>query len=293
MLWILAGISGAFFKSLTGLFRKQITHNVSASVFAWLNASIATVLLLPLTMYLDADLLLIFRDDLGIIVGAAVFSVLGVLLNVMALEREELSFVAPLNGLIPFFTLLGGLFILAEAPPVSGFIGLGVIIIGTYIMAIQPSKVRWFDPLVHLLKSPAAWLSVGVAASYAINTVFLKSATNAGYGVVTVLFATNLLAAVLMSYVLVTKQRRQIISSVQQSGRQVLGSTISSVLSGLLHLVAVSLTYSSYAVALRRFDSLFGVLLGWKVLNESNIRNKLTGAAIITLGTIILALGAS
>lgn len=288
MLWIVSALSGAFFKSLTGVFRKKISGKISAVVFAWLNALIAALILLPFLVFFDNDVIGIFQHHFPVVLGISLFSLAGILLNLMALDREELSFVAPLNGFIPLFTLLYAWVLLSEVPPLPGVLGLSVIILGTYVMAIKPGKVRWYDPLVHLAKSPAAWLSLGVAASYAINTVFIKAATDAGYNTLTVLYATNLLSVVMMSYILFTKQRKAIIPSLRSSGLAVLGSSISSLLSNLLHIISVSLTYASYAVALRRFDSIFSVLLGWKLLKESNIRNKLIGAGIITIGTILL-----
>lgn len=289
MLWIIYGLSGAFFKSLTGVFRKKISSKINAVVFAWLNAFIASLILLPFIFLFKSDLAGILQHQFFIVLGAAFFSLTGILLNIKALDKEELSFVAPLNGFIPLFTLFYAWLFLAEVPPMIGMAGLSIIIIGTYIMAIKPGKVHWYDPLVHLAKSPAAWLSLGVAASYAINTVFLKAATDAGYDSLTVLYATNLLSCAMASYILLSKRRKEIIPSLKTSGFAVLGSSISSLLGGLLHIVAVSLTYASYAVSLRRFDSIFSVLLGWKLLNESSIRNKLIGASIITAGTILLA----
>lgn len=289
MLWIVYALSGAFFKSLTGVFRKKISARMHAMVFAWLNAAIATLLLLPLLFFLPHDVFGVFQHHFVLVLGAGVFSLVGVILNVKALDKEELSFVAPLNDFIPLFTLLYAWLFLAELPPLTGIAGLLVIIIGTYVMAIKPNRMRWYDPFIHLAKSSAAWLSLGVAASYAINTVFLKAATDAGYDTFTVLYATNLLSCGLASYILLTKRRREIIPSLRRSGLAVIGSSVSSLLGAFLHIAAVSLTYASYAVSLRRFDTVFSVLLGWKLLKESNIRNKLIGAVIITAGTILLA----
>jgi len=51
------------------------------------------------------------------------------------------------------------------------------------------------------------------------------------------------------------------------------------------------MTYASYAITVRRFDSIFAVLLGWRFLKETNIRNKLIGAIVIVIGCGFLVLG--
>lgn len=290
MSWLIYALSGSIFKASTGLFRKKVSSKIHAMVFAWLNNLIIAAALLPFVLVSFDDLAKLLQLDFLLVLGAAAFSLTGVILNIKALDREDLSFVAPLSGFIPLFTLLYAWIFLAEVPPTMGIIGLAIIIIGTYVVAIKPGKIRWYDPILHLARSPAAWMSLGVAASYAINTVFIKATTDVGHSPLAVMYATNFISLLLASYILLTRKRRQIVPSLRSSGWLIIGSSISTLLSGLLHTIAVSLTYASYAASVRRFDSVFSIVLGWKVLGESNIRNKLIGGSVMFVGITLLAI---
>lgn len=288
-MWFIYGLAGAFFKSLSGYNRKKVSH-LSSIIFAWIYYALATIALLPLVLLLQLPVLELIVEHPFITLGVTLTSLLGMLLNVKALSKDELSFVAPLNGLIPIIGTLFGLLFLNELPTVIGLIGIVTIFVGTYIMALQSSRVRWYDPLTHLATSQAAHMSLGVAIFYTLNTIFIKSAINQGFDPLTILYVLSLVGVLLLSFILFTKKRSQILPAIQKHPRHLLASSINSLLGSYLHNATVSLTLVSYALAVRRFDTIFSVLLGWKFLKESNIRNKLAGAVIITIGSALIAL---
>ncbi len=50
------------------------------------------------------------------------------------------------------------------------------------------------------------------------------------------------------------------------------------------------LTQVSYIAALRESSVIFGAFLGWRVLGEPFGRQRVSAAAVVTLGLILLAL---
>lgn len=291
MFWLVPALVGAFFKSSSSFFRKKASKNLSGSVFLWFSSFLSTIVIFPFVAGSLSDVSGLFTKDLFVLLGVVLPLMAATIMNVKALSKDELSFVAPLNGFVPVFTLLSAWIILGEIPPYAGTLGILLIFAGTYVMALRPQKVNWYDPIVFLLKHPAALLSFGVALGYAVNTTFIKMASDIGYSPVAILFASQVLSTLLASYIFIFRsQRSQIIKAVQTDYKPLLGAIVSSLIANYLHMVATSLTFASYAIAARRFDSIFSVLLGWKFLNETNIRNKLIGATVIVAGCIFLAL---
>ena len=288
-MWFLYALSGAFFKSLAGYYRKLLTE-IPSGIFVWLNSLFYIAILLPFVVAQKLPFLDFIIQHWLLALGLAFSASGGLILNVKALSKDDLSFVAPLNGFIPVVGLLGAWFFVGELPSILGIFCVFLIFAGTYIMALHPTKLRWYDPLVHLITNRAVQLSFGVAILYALNTILTKSALNLGYNPLTVLFATDIVSIVFLSYIFLTKQRADIVPAVRKNWKVILASSVASLLGSVLHAFAVSATYVSYALAVRRFDSVFSVLMGWKLLKETNIRNKLIGAGLITLGSILLAL---
>jgi drug/metabolite transporter (DMT)-like permease len=133
-----------------------------------------------------------FRALPLVVLGGAVSYMIATQLNLEALKREDLSYIAPLNAFVPVFTLIIGTVFLGETPPKFGLVGVLVVVIGAYIISIKPEKINWYDPLKRLVMSAGAQLSIGVALCYAINTVLLKTLSNNGYSSFVVLYVTTL-----------------------------------------------------------------------------------------------------
>lgn len=104
-MWLLAALSGAFFKALSGYNRKKVSH-LSSGVFTFIYCVISAVLLLPFVILFHSPVLDFILREPVIAIGAAIGSQAGMLMNVKALSKEELSFVAPLNGMIPVIGVL-------------------------------------------------------------------------------------------------------------------------------------------------------------------------------------------
>lgn len=206
-----------------------------------------------------------------------------------ALKREQLSFIAPLNAFVPIFTLLIAAAFLGEHPPAFGIIGILIIFVGAYIVNLKPGNVRWYEPLRHLVTNTGALLSLAVALGYAINSVLLKQASDLGYDEFTILFITLALCWILLIYVPFAKWA-ELRGALHSSKAVLAGAAAGSFMGSIFHILALAGTYASYAVSVRRFDTIISVLLGWHHLKESNIRYKLIGSIIMTAGAIAMAI---
>lgn len=288
-MWFAYAFSGAFFKSLAGYYRKKAA-SIPSAVFAWINSLVYIALLTPIVLYLKLPIVEMIVQYPWLSLGIAASATFGLMLNVKALSKDELSFVAPLNGFIPVIALFGAWLFIGEIPGIYGIACVFLIFLGTYVMALDPARVHWYDPIRHLVTSRAAQLSFGVAILYALNTVLAKEFSNLGYDPISIVYVTDVVGIVMLSYIFLTKQRRSVLRAVREQPKTLFLSSLSSLFGSLLHNFAVAATFASYALAIRRFDSVFSVLMGWKWLRESNIRNKLIGASIITVGSVFLAL---
>lgn len=287
-MWFIYALLGAVGKSYSGFFRKKIASTVSSAMYLWVAYSLILLVLTPFMASRLPDLKRAVLEFPIVVLGAVVSNVLATKLNMEALKREELSYTAPLNAMVPLFTLLLAGVFLGESPPRFGVIGVLAIVAGAYIVSIKPDRIHWYDPLKRLATSTGAQLSVAVTLFYAINTILIKVLTNNGYGALTVFYLTTAIGWLFLIYVPIFKHKE--LKAIERSDRlAVFGGGVSSFASGYFHILATSSTFTSYVTSVRRLDALISIVLGWRYLKETNIRIKLIGAGVMMVGSVLLA----
>jgi drug/metabolite transporter (DMT)-like permease len=290
-MWFIYALLGAFGKSYSGFFRKKMIGDISAVTYIWFSYTVVLIVLAPIAFTNAKSAIDLFTKLPFVVLGAALFQVIPTQLNFAALKREDLSYTAPLNAFVPVFTLLFASIFLNEKVPSVGIIAVFFVFIGAYIISIQPGKIYWYAPLVRLVASTGAQLSICVAFGYAINTILLKIMTNNDYNSFVVMYVTTLVGWLLLIYVPV-KNFDELRSALRSNKVVLFGGALSSFAGSFFHILAVASTYASYAVSVRRADSIISIFLGWRYLKETNIRYKLIGSIVMTVGAIIMSLSA-
>ncbi len=288
-MWFVYALLGAVGKSYSGFFRKKIAISVSGDMYIWVIYTLIILVLTPFMVTQFSDIISVLIALPLFVFGASLSSILATRLNLEALKREDLSYTAPLNAFVPVFTLIiAGLF-LDESPPKFGTLGIIAVVIGAYIVNIKSDRIHWYDPLKRLTTSAGAQLSIAVALLYAVNTVLIKVVANDGYGSLVIFYVTTLIGWLLLIHVPILK--REELKAIKKSDKvSLLGGGLSSFASGYFHILATASTFTSYATSVRRLDSLISVFLGWRYLKESNIRMKLVGGLVMTMGAVAMAL---
>lgn len=289
-MWFFYALLGAIGKSYSGFFRKKMAGNVDGVTYMWLGYAATSIVMLPVLFTNKDAVVSMLTHAWPIVLMVAFSSIFATLLNLEALKREQLSYTAPLNAFVPVFTLIIAVLFLNERVHIAGIIGILIIVIGAYVINIKSGqKTKWLAPIKSLLSNNGARLMLLVALGFAINTVGLKLLTNQSYDSFTVLFVTTAVTWLLLAYVPFVKRKE--LRAVAHSNKFIVaGATISSFAGTFFHILAIAGTYASYAVSVRRLEAPISVILGWKHLKESNIRNKLIGSLFTVVGATILAL---
>lgn len=289
-MWFLYALLGAVGKSYSGYFRKRMAGNVSGLTYMWLGYAAISIIMSPILFVNGAEVIEMIIKSWLIVLGVALSSIFATLLNLEALKREQLSYTAPLNAFVPVFTLIIAVLFLDERLHIAGVVGILIIVLGAYVINIKAGQTtKWLEPLRHLFINTGARISLLVALGFAINTVCLKALTDQSYDPFTVLFVTTAITWILLAYVPFVKAA-ELRSAVKSNKFIIIGATVSSFAGTFFHILAIAGTYASYAVSVRRLEAPISVLIGWRHLKETNIRNKLIGSTFMVVGAVMLAL---
>ena len=109
------------------------------------------------------------------LMGFALTTILGHYFQVKALDNLPLSIVSPLGAFFPVLMVIVAALTLGEIPSLVGFLGILIVVAGSYGLTIRP-KGSFLGPLIFLLRNRKVWIKHFANISWAFAAVFLKIA---------------------------------------------------------------------------------------------------------------------
>jgi drug/metabolite transporter (DMT)-like permease len=222
-------------------------------------------------------------------------------LIVWALERSDLSLVAPLRSLTPVFMLVTAGLVLGEAPSAVGAAGVAVVVAGAYLLNVRDRTAGRLEPLLALARDPGARAMLLVAFLYSVSATFDKVGTQASSPLVWAA-AVHVVVALALAPVAAWRwragRRRGPAGGLAAGPRsRGPGPVAAMLLAGALvavgavaQMTALTLTLAAYVIAVKRTSTLFGVLLGHLLFRERDVRQRIVGAGVMLAGFVLLTL---
>ncbi len=288
-MWIIFALCAALLTSFNPIINKRLLTDTDIWVVAWAGQAFG----LPL---LALNLILFFgplpRVDgwffIGVL-GSAVLNTLAHLTATQALKEGDASLVAPLFVFSPAVTLLVSSVTLRERPSPVPLIGVGLVIIGAYLLALSSWREA-FAPLQVLAHQRALWLAIAASALWGITPVFEKTAiqhtfpqnpTAAAFGA--------LLALTLILFLLMLSHVRNPFKQVRARLRGFVALGAIGGIAPLFGYAAFSLGLVGYVATLFKMSSVFALLWAFIFLREKDVPRRLPGALIMVVGAILIA----
>ena len=220
---------------------------------------------------------------------------LGLVCMARALRHGDLSEVQPIFGILPLFVLGSGALVLGEIPTVAATAGILVLAGGVYCVGLRPGGSA-LDPLRALARSPGSWYAVAACVCWAFTTVIHK------YGIAAVgplPWAVTLAVgsgAMLAAALPVIARRRGRAGGPRHAGAWttavLLAGTAFAVQQVGLQL-SLRAAQASYVVAVTATSTPLATALGVALLGERTAaRFRILGAALVSIGAVMIALGA-
>lgn len=237
----------------------------------------------------------------GIFVMALLASVVlnwaATLLSTIALAQADASLVSPLLTFNPAFTLMIAALLLGEIPALRQTVGVGVVLLGAYLLEVRAARTHWLAPLHLLLRQPGALLAVGASALWGMTTVLEKLAIeqmSPPSGPLVALLGTFLMTMLLTPAALRSRSHE----NIEESGWQGLALhpwalSLAVLIAGIAPLfgfTAIAWGLVGYVTALFKLSAVLTILWAWLLLREGQTTNRLIGACVMLLGGLLIAL---
>jgi drug/metabolite transporter (DMT)-like permease len=207
-----------------------------------------------------------------------------------AYEAGDLSIVYPLaRGMGPFLVPFLAVGLIKEQLSLLGIMGIGLIILGIYILHLTSfSKTTFLQPFLQLKDRSSRW-AVGTGVTIALYSLVDKIGVGHVYPPVYI-YSMFVGAFILLSPYVLVKKRVLLFEEWQKNKHTILAVGFLALFTYLLVLFAMKMSKVSYIAALRETGILFSALYGAFWLRESHVRQKIVGSILIFCGVFSIGL---
>jgi len=247
-------------------------------------------------------------DFFPAVATTVILNICGLSLIFKALSSSDLSLSVPMLSFTPVFLIGTSYVILNEAPSLFGFIGICIIVSGSYVLNISAGHEHVLDPVRSMMRNRGSWYMLIVAFLFAVSINFDKIAllnSDPFFGMALTVMSIGIAFLLISAYshTVNTRQNRDQpeVSRVKagQPDRAVPKKKfiILALLIGLfvaIEAASINVAYTlqivPYVIAIKRLSIIFMVLYGTIVLSEGDLGKRVTGAIIMVAGAIIILL---
>ena len=285
MTWLILGIFTAFFEALKDVFGKQNLKKSDEYVVAWSLSFFSVIFLIPWVIHTGIPALN-SQFWVALLIGGSINAVTA-LLYIKAIKVSDLSLTVPLVALTPLFMLLTSPLIVGEYPSFFDYIGILLIVIGSYLLNIKDKSQGYLAPFKALLNEPGPKLMLIVAFLWSITSNFDKIGVQNSSPIFW-LFSIFGTISILLLPVLLYKTpnpSRKILKQLPMLAAMGFFNAIGV----LCQMQALTLTLVVQVIAIKRTSVLMGVLFGHFIFKEKDIQQRLLGAGIMILGVLFIS----
>ena len=211
-------------------------------------------------------------------------------LMIKSFKSTDLSISIPMLSFSPIFLLFTSYILLNELPSLAGFIGIVVVVIGSYVLNLSSISVGYLEPFKIMLKNRGIFYMIIVAFLYSFTATISKIGirlSNPAYFVL----MNYLIASVILFALFFNKLKRNLhaVNNLKYA-KPVFILGVSAAFTEFTYAIAVNFAIVPYIISLKRTSVIFSVLIGIFLFKEKNFREKISGALIMIIGAAMILL---
>jgi drug/metabolite transporter (DMT)-like permease len=289
MFWFILASCSALLSAAAAVIQKKVLFRLNALEFSFLVSVV--ILIFSLVVPFSTDVTSVPPLTLIIIVGKSFLGGAAFLFVMMSLEHNQISTALPVLGMTPAVTAIAALVILGEALQSWEWLGIAMMLAGTYFLEKRPGQ-KIFQPFDEALRSKNHYFMYSALGLFAISSVFDKLLVS-GYKTdpLIILFYQHIVYCGMFASLLFI--RKQLFQTVIRKGTSQLPFIVTvaflTIAYRFTQLEATKLAPVALVLAVKRTSILYASFFGGKMFSDERLAQKLLGGALIVgAGFIIL-----
>jgi len=309
MLWIFLALLGAIANAAYFIIVKKYISALDPKILTGIGFTFGGILLFAVSASLGFPAI---GPEFFPAVAITVFlNICGLSLIFKALSSSDLSLSVPMLSFTPVFLIGTSYIILHEVPSFFGFLGICIIVSGSYVLNISAGHEHVLDPIQSMVRNRASWYMLVVAFLFAVSINFDKIVllnSDPFFGMALTVLSIGIAFLFISGYSFMVKRNQNTDLAPNPSKKEEKQETptfavpqkqfvILTLLIGLfvaIEAASINVAYTlqivPYVIAIKRLSIIFMVLYGTIVLAEGDITKRVMGATIMVLGAMIIML---
>jgi drug/metabolite transporter (DMT)-like permease len=285
---IIVVVGRLLFSSFANVFQKKLAHQGLHPFFIVMASYLVlSIICIPLLWTFElSNLNQLFWIN---IFFAALLDMAGTLFLVMSLSKTDLSVFGPLNAYKVVISMLLAMVFLGEIPSMQGFIGVAIIVIGSYFLFPANIEFNSHRFLKLLLTRGVQYRFISILL-FSIGTLPLKNAVIVGNAISTTVFWCLIgfpLAIIAHSLFL----KDNFVKDYQQSKHHVYQFLYLGILLFLMQymtMLVFSKLLIAYSLALFQLGMVLQVFLGYHIFKEKHLFRRLVASLVMVVGSLLV-----
>jgi drug/metabolite transporter (DMT)-like permease len=284
--WVVLSLISAFTLATSDALTKKALAQSNEYLVAWFRLLFSLPLLLILWVFVPVP-----EIDNGFYKAfllALPLEIIAIVLYIKALRMSPLSLTLPFLSLTPVVLILVSYIILGEKVSFQGGIGILFLATGSYTLYLPKIKGGIFEPFRAITKEKGSLLMITVAIIFSITSSLGKMAIEHSsalfFGITYFIAVTICFAPIALT--MGSPALKGFISQRQFKALLLPGFFLSVMIA--THMIAVSLTKVAYMISIKRTSLIMGVIYGYILFKEKNIKERLTGATLMLVGFVMI-----
>lgn len=285
--WFYLALICALTVALADAFTKKGLSQCSTTSIMLIRFSVPGLILVPLSLYYGLPT--VPNSFWLYFIPCVPLELLTMWLYITAIRNDPLHLTLPFLAFTPVFNIVTGYVVLGEEIKLLGFMGILLVVLGTYILNIDQLKHSWrdaFAPFKAIVHVRGSVLMLLVAALYSITSVLSKGAMQ--YTTPEKFGAFYFVVIGLVALVLTLLFKPKAIVGVWQRPQYMLLVSVFMAIMVVTHFLAIAKVEVAYMISVKRTSLLFGLLLGYWMFKDGKLIQHFPAALIMVLGVTLI-----
>ncbi|MCX5717821.1 MAG: DMT family transporter [Nitrospirae bacterium] len=285
-MWVVFALISAFTLATSDALTKKALKDSNEYLAAWFRFIFSLPLLLVLWVFIPTP-----KVDVEFYRAFAIalpLEIVTIILYIKALRVSPLSLTLPFLALTPVFLILISYLIVGEKVSFMGGAGIFLIAAGSYTLNIDKIKAGIFEPFRSISKEKGSVFMIGVSLIYCFTASLGKIAIEHSsplFFAITYYIALTLCFAPIALW-MGRKELKGFIKDRHFKGLVMPGISFS--VMAATHMAAMSLTKVAYMISVKRLSLIIGIIYGYFLFREENIKERFLGAVLMLIGFVLV-----
>jgi len=287
--WLIFAIGSALFASAASITQKRTLNKEHAMEYSAILAILNFAFSLVLIPKVNFNIPIIYYAVvyIGSWLGAIAF-----LLVAKSIRHMELSSSSPILNFGPAITAIFAWIILGEALGMLQWVGIGLLVLGAYVLEIKGSLSHILSPFKAMIKSKYYHFIIIALLLYGFSSLIDRFTLTHGVSPETMIVLIHFF--IMINYLIMIHflygGLKDIKHGIKSSGKWIVLISAFTVTYRFLQAKAVAIAYVGLVVAIKRLSTLVSTMVGGKIYHEKNLVVKVLGCIIMLWGAVFIIL---